>query len=56
MTGAGWGGCVVALVENRHMKEVSQRVKARYLAITGIQADTFVCLPGAHARLVTKLA
>jgi len=55
LTGAGWGGCVMALVENSQVNEVSQRIAASYLAKTGLEADCFICLPGSGAGMVAQL-
>lgn len=52
LTGAGWGGCVVALVENGAVEAVSRRVQEAYEAQTGIQPSAFACLPSDGAGLL----
>ncbi len=41
LTGAGFGGCVVALVRRGAEKEFSERVAAGYLAATGLNAEIY---------------
>jgi len=43
VTGAGWGGCVVALVEAGREAEVLAQVTARYRAATGLPGEGFIC-------------
>lgn len=49
ITGAGWGGCIVALVEAEAVADFERSVKAAYLAQTGVEAEAFICrsAPGA---------
>ena len=48
VTGAGWGGCVVALAEDSDLG-IEQSVAEQYLATTGLATSIFVCrsAPGA---------
>lgn len=50
MTGGGFGGCTVTLVESARRPQVVEQVLARYLAKTGIVATAFASRPalGAH--------
>jgi galactokinase len=41
LTGAGFGGCIVALVESARLAEVSHAVTERYRAETGLEPDAF---------------
>ncbi len=41
LTGAGFGGCVVALVQRNHADDVAAKVVARYGADTGLHALAF---------------
>ena len=41
LTGAGFGGCVVALVARPHIADVARKTVARYKAETGLPADVF---------------
>ena len=52
MTGGGFGGCCVALVEAGRAEEIAAQVKAVYFRETGIAATSFVTRPsdGAVAR------
>jgi galactokinase len=49
VTGAGWGGCVVALVQDGCEGDVLAHVLPRYAAATGLAGEGFVCAsaPGA---------
>jgi galactokinase len=42
LTGAGFGGCVVALAQRNHADDVLAKTTLRYRARTGIEADGFV--------------
>jgi len=44
MTGAGFGGCTVSIVENRHAESFMQKLAEVYHEITGLKADFY--LPG----------
>ena len=41
LTGAGFGGCVVALVPRARVRAVASKAVTRYRAETGLDADTF---------------
>jgi len=43
LTGAGFGGCVVALAAATDVQEVAERASGRYRAETGLQARSWVC-------------
>jgi galactokinase len=49
VTGAGWGGCVVALVATGREADVLAQVTARYRAATALPGEGFICAsaPGA---------
>ena len=49
VTGAGWGGCVVALVRDGCEAGVLEQVTQRYVEATGLPGEGFVCAsaPGA---------
>lgn len=42
MTGAGFGGCTVNIVENSRIQEFIARISEQYLAATGLRADFYV--------------
>jgi galactokinase len=43
LTGAGFGGCTVNLVEEAHAEEFIHQLKTRYLEGTGKHADVYLC-------------
>lgn len=45
LTGAGFGGCVVALVTRGQVGDVARKTVARYRAETGLEADAFEVRP-----------
>jgi galactokinase len=45
MTGGGFGGCTVSLVEASAVERVSRSIIAGYPAGAGREADVFVCSP-----------
>jgi galactokinase len=47
MTGAGFGGCAVALVERAGLDAFTPDVVARYGDETGLTAETYACVPAA---------
>jgi galactokinase len=46
MTGAGFGGCAIAIVHKDSVKQFVERVKAAYASRTGIEASFFACSSG----------
>ena len=50
MTGAGFGGCAIALVHNSCTDEFIRNVAAEYEKKIGIKADFFVCQSGGGAE------
>jgi len=54
LTGAGWGGCIVALVANDMASSFCESVPAAYQAETGKHADAFLCRSGPGAGLVLR--
>jgi galactokinase len=53
MTGGGFGGCTVNLVDAAHTSRFAQEIAERYQAATAIQPDVYVCsaADGASANL-----
>lgn len=49
MTGGGFGGCVVALLRPERVPAVIAAVAAQYPAISGLEADCYVCSASAGA-------
>jgi len=56
MTGGGFGGCTVNLVESVEAEFFAQKIAERYLRKTGISPDVYICSPadGAGAALNLK--
>ena len=53
MTGAGFGGCTVNLVQETHVEEFRRRVAEQYLARTGRSPEIYVCKAvGGAARVL----
>ena len=52
MTGAGFGGCAVALVQEENAQEFTNAVSAAYKQISGLDASVYVCKASAGASLV----
>ena len=56
MTGGGFGGCTVALVQTSAVGVISKRIAAEYKRKTGIEATLFVSRPAAGAMLLKAVA
>ena len=56
MTGGGFGGCTVNLVNAEHANSFVEKIKKRYHARTGIEPDVYVCeaADGASAELKAR--
>ncbi|HEY4983920.1 MAG TPA: hypothetical protein VIJ24_02540 [Verrucomicrobiae bacterium] len=52
MTGGGFGGCTVALVNANAVDAISQKIAAEYTKRTGIKASMFVSRPGQGATIL----
>jgi galactokinase len=52
MTGAGFGGCAVALVKTDAIESISKKLAADYKKKTGIEATIFVSRPAAGATVI----
>ncbi len=52
MTGAGFGGCTVSLVNSDNIEHFKQEVSAVYKAKTGLPATIYVCSAEAGARRI----
>jgi len=55
LTGAGWGGCIVALVSDHAVPDFQAHVARRYRAETGREAAIFACRSGPGAGLVARV-
>lgn len=54
MTGAGFGGCAVALVRDYNAKAFANAVAACYQAATGLQPNIYICYPSEGANVVVS--
>ena len=54
MTGGGFGGCVVALVQNEHIENFKKNTAALYQAATGYTPDFYIASAGAGAREIKE--
>ena len=56
MTGGGFGGCTVNLVEAEQAASFARQIAERYQKKTGISPDVHICCPanGAGAELNIK--
>jgi len=54
LTGAGWGGCIVALVRAEQADAFRQRLAEGYRARTGLEAQVFLCRSAAGAGEVWR--
>jgi galactokinase len=53
MTGGGFGGCTVNLVDASKANQFRQQIHAQYHAATGIDADIYLCRASAGARRIS---
>jgi galactokinase len=52
LTGGGFGGCTINLVEQDHAQEFARTLADRYTGRTGIQPDLYICHASGGAREV----
>ena len=55
MTGAGFGGCAIALVQDADVKHFIDNVGKIYREKTGLQADFYIASVGGPARQEEKM-
>ena len=55
LTGGGFGGCTVNLVENGHAAAFAASLKAAYLKDSGITADVYLCHASAAAGPISTV-
>ena len=55
LTGAGWGGCMVALVHQESVAAFEKHVSGSYQAAVGRTPDIFACQAGPGAGLVVEV-
>jgi galactokinase len=54
MTGGGFGGCAVALVEAARVEQLTRQITEGYVKRTGIQPSCFVSRPANGARVIAS--
>jgi len=54
LTGGGFGGCTVNLVENANARDFSAHLREGYLEATGIEADIYLCHASAGVHKITS--
>jgi galactokinase len=52
MTGAGFGGCTVNLIERNYIDAFKKNIKNEYKKITGINPDIYITLPAEGAKVL----
>ncbi|MFW5981413.1 MAG: galactokinase [bacterium] len=52
MTGAGFGGCTVSLVEEKEVEDFKVEITQRYKQETGLEADIYISSPADGAKKV----
>lgn len=55
LTGAGFGGCTVSLVERKRTKEFSSYVTKLYTSKTGLEANIYITSASEGARLISNI-
>ncbi len=53
LTGGGFGGCTVNLVEKTHAEGFAEALRGRYKEATGIRAEIFICHASAGAHRIS---
>jgi galactokinase len=56
MTGGGFGGCTINLVDAEHAAEFRQRVAADYESAIGLRPDIYICEASQGAELMERAA
>ncbi|MDR0328011.1 MAG: galactokinase [Planctomycetaceae bacterium] len=56
MTGGGFGGCTVSLIETKRTAEILEEISLRYQKSTGIVPTAFVTQPAQGARVLSESA
>jgi len=54
LTGAGWGGCVVAMVRESEVQDFAVSVAERYHRATSIRPDVFICNSATGAQVIAR--
>lgn len=54
MTGGGFGGCTVSLIQTSKMDSIMETIRKNYKARTGLDPDLFVTRPAQGAHIIQK--
>ncbi len=54
LTGAGFGGCTVNLVDEKYAESVMKKIKSGYLSVTGLNANVTICHASQGVRVITN--
>ena len=54
MTGGGFGGCTVTLVNKSAVKELKEHIQKEYLSRTGLKCEFYECVPSAGAGFIEE--
>ena len=54
MTGAGFGGCAIALVHKDSTEEFIKNVQSEYTKVVGYEGGFFACSSGDGVKEITK--
>jgi galactokinase len=54
MTGGGFGGCTINLVDTSHAEEFRHRVSAAYTSATGLHPDIYLCKASQGAEVIGR--
>jgi galactokinase len=55
MTGGGFGGCTVTLVDARHAERIAEKLRQQYQRRTGIEPQLFLSRPSSGSFLAAEL-
>ena len=54
MTGAGFGGCAIAIVEKEKVEEFKKKINEKYSKVVGYEATFYTAAIGDGARELVK--
>ncbi len=54
MTGGGFGGCTISLIDSNRKEEIAERMVSDYARQTGIRADWFTARPADGTRILPE--
>jgi galactokinase len=54
MTGGGFGGCAISLVETKMIPQISETIEREYKEKTGLKCSIFASRPADGARVIEQ--